>query len=281
MAAAVAIVLEGPLAVPAIACLSAFLHDWGIGKNAPPDFSDLNSYFANYQFGQQRMQDAIDSHLGFLTDVTNNYANLQAAWQDPIVFNDKTYTLADLANSFFPDKEHHDVEYRKIYDPMYLHHQKSVWNLAIMKCCSLYWHYARVIASPLTNYDRQPYRSAVEYAQKEFYSNAGSGGALPSYPGSYLRVNLYNDFYHLYQWDLGIDGYPFPDAASDILFIDDTPGHIINPKGLFNRSYVFQQFHTTKPDFSGGHELASTPDHDFADSDDFNFTGGLFPDLTH
>jgi hypothetical protein len=227
------------------------------------------------------MQDAIDSHLGFLTDVTNNYANLQAAWQDPIVFNDKTYTLADLANSFFPDKEHHDVEYRKIYDPMYLHHQKSVWNLAIMKCCSLYWHYARVIASPLTNYDRQPYRSAVEYAQKEFYSNAGSGGALPSYPGSYLRVNLYNDFYHLYQWDLGIDGYPFPDAASDILFIDDTPGHIINPKGLFNRSYVFQQFHTTKPDFSGGHELASTPDHDFADSDDFNFTGGLFPDLTH
>jgi hypothetical protein len=63
--------------------------------------------------------------------------------------------------------------------------------------------------------------------------------------------------------------------------MDDTPGHIINPDGLFNRSYVFQQFHTTKPDFSGGHELASTPDRDFADSDEFNFTGGLFPNLTH
>ncbi|HLL42237.1 MAG TPA: hypothetical protein VK369_03820, partial [Segetibacter sp.] len=75
-------------------------------------------------------------------------------------------------------------------------------------------------------------------------------------------------------------GYPFPDAASDILFIDDTPGHVINPNGLFNRSYVFQQFSTTKP-FFNAHELANTPDRDFADSDDFNFTGGLFPNLTH
>jgi hypothetical protein len=81
--------------------------------------------------------------------------------------------------------------------------------------------------------------------------------------------------FELTWWNLGIGGNAFPDAASHILFMDDTPGHIINPEGLFNRSYVFQQFSTTKPNFNGGHELASTPDRDFADSDDFNFTGGM------
>jgi hypothetical protein len=78
-------------------------------------------------------------------------------------------------------------------------------------------------------------------------------------------------------WNLGINGYAFPDEASNILFMDDTPGHITNPEGLFNRSYVFQQFSKQKPNFNGGHELGHGSLND--QFDDFNFTGGVFPQL--
>lgn len=94
-----------PLVVPSLACLSAFLHDWGIGKNTPPGLAPLNNFFAEYQGGHLQMKIALDEHLGFLTEETDNYANLRAAWQDPIKFNGGTYTLADLAKSVFPDKK--------------------------------------------------------------------------------------------------------------------------------------------------------------------------------
>ncbi len=59
-------------------------------------------------------------------------------------------------------------------------------------------------------------------------------------------------------------------------------GHSINPDGLFHRSYVFQQFATKKPeDFKKAHEISSDRAYGFfAGSDDWNFTGGMFPQLT-
>ena len=119
-------------------------------------------------------------------------------------------------------------------------------------------------------------KTAVEYARNEFYSD-------PKYAGSYLRGHLNGvGDYIFYYWDLGINGNPFPPAAIKALFKDDTPGHIINPDGLFNRSYVFEQFNITKPDFTYyTHELSNDPNADFNTSaDDWHFTGGLFPELT-
>ncbi|CAA9498356.1 MAG: hypothetical protein AVDCRST_MAG96-1839 [uncultured Segetibacter sp.] len=74
----------------------------------------------------------------------------------------------------------------------------------------------------------------------------------------------------------------------DTLFVDDTPDHVIDPRGLFNCSYVFEQFSFTKPrflpgrspDFPGWHELATDPRQDFATlANDWEFTGGMFPRL--
>ena len=144
-----------------------------------------------------------------------------------------------------------------------------------MKCCSYYENYHLSINTP-----ENPAAQFYLYSQNTFY---------PANKGIYVRgdISYYNDDgtidWSLIYYNLGIGGYAFPDKAAAVLFMDDTPGHIINPDGLFNRSYVFQQFSITKPKFKV-HELASYPndrDNNFADSDDWNFTGGYFPRLTH
>ncbi len=273
IASAAAVATGNVAVIPAFAFISAFLHDWGIGKDRPLDLAGVNGFFGDYQGAQLKMQTAIDKHFGFLTEVTDNYANLRAAWKDPIVFNDKPYVLADLAKMYFPDKKDHSVEYYKIYDPMVLHHQKSVWNLATMRCCQLYRHYSFNVTT-----DTTPAGVLLSWARNEFYTK---------YKGSYVRAELasYNTEdqtidWTVYQYDLGIGGNPFPDAASNVLFVDDTPGHIINPNGLFNRSYVFEQFSVTKPALIYGHELGDDGIGNLnPNADDWTFTGGLFPDL--
>ena len=265
LAAAGAIASGGAAAVPAFAFLSAILHDWGIGKDKPGNL--LDDVFATFQFGHVRMQLAIEQKLSHLVDPANNYSNLTAAWTNPIEFNGATYTIGDLASSNFPGL---GDDYNALQTAAILSFQKALWNLVIMKCCSYYenYHTSVQIKKPMT---------LTQYAQQTFY---------PANKGVYLRAQLtyYDDQineFELIYWNLGIGGNPFPDEASNILFYDDTPSHVINSDGLFNRSYVFEQFSTTKPDFSKGHELSNSPDDDFAAGDDWDFTGGVFPDLTH
>jgi hypothetical protein len=73
------------------------------------------------------------------------------------------------------------------------------------------------------------------------------GRVLDIEPGDYR-------YFQLVKWQLGIGGYAFSDEACDILFMDDSPGHIINPDGLFRRDYVFKQFSRTKPLFLYDHD---------------------------
>lgn len=259
-------------AMPAIAIFSDILKDWGMGKNRPPELNPLNGFFRVFEDGQLAMEKAIDEKLANLVEAGNNYGNLRGAWATPIVFNGKTYTLADLANTQFPDKNQNDTS--KIFDAMYDHNSRAVWNLAIMRCCTYYENYHFSIGT-------MEKKDIVTYGWQTHY---------PKYKGTYLRANYTgtdnggNPQYELIYWNLGIGGYAFPDAASNILFKDDTPGHIINPDGLFPRSYLFEQFSTTKPEFlRKANELATIESgNDFnSAANDWNFTGGLFPGLTH
>jgi hypothetical protein len=263
MASAAAVATANPEVVPALACLSAFLHDWGIGKDKP---ISLDGEFAVFEFGHEKMQFELEQKLSSLVDPTENYKNLLTAWKDGIVFNGNTYTIGDLASRHFPGL---GDEYNILQSAAHTSFKKSLWNLVIMKTCSYYenWH----------KYDIEigKHDFITSYAQKTFY---------PEYKGVYLRAIFTNtdantNYFELIYWNLGINGYAFPDEATNILFMDDTPGHIINPDGLFNRSYVFQQFSMQKPDFTAGHELANSPNANFSNSDDFNFTGGMFPKL--
>jgi len=72
-------------------------------------------------------------------------------------------------------------------------------------------------------------------------------------------------------------GMVIPWCGRGILFKEDTRGHIINEAGLFNRSYVFEQFSTRKFEFPNGHELGNGQIGNLNPAaDDFEFRGGFF-----
>lgn len=263
---ALAVGSGGAAAMPAIAFLSAILHDWGFGKDKPDTLEDV---YAEFEFGRVAMQDAIEDKLSDMVDPTDNYSNLQEAWKNPIEFQGTMYTLKHLGSEKFTLGSY----YNKLHDAAYTQMKRAIWNLLILKCCTFYrYTYNQYI------YDN---RTFVEWARQEFY---------PKNKGVYLRGFKLEEGssprgYRVVYWNLGIGGNPFSDTASHILFLDDTPDHIINPKGLFHRSYVFEQFFHEKPSFlfhdSDGntyHELATDPNQDFGTlADDWEYTRGLFP----
>ena len=261
LASAAALATLNPEVIPALACLSAVLHDWGIGKDKA---RGLNGEFAVFEFGHEKMQFAIEQKLSSLVDPASDYSNLKTAWKDSITFNGTTYTIGDLASSHFPGL---GDKYNELQSAAHTSFKKSLWNLVIMKTCSYYENYHTHATTP------KHIGAIDEYAQKQFY---------PANKGVYLRARYVDtdpdtNTSLLVYWNLGIGGYAFPDEANNVLFMDDTPGHIINPDGLFNRSYVFQQFSTRKPVFHAGHELGHGSLSD--EFDGFNFTGGMFPRL--
>ena len=136
-----------------------------------------------------------------------------------------------------------------------------------MKCCTYYENWSEGATTPKRN------GALLEYAQQTFY---------PANKGVYCTGQITgsdddSNYYELIYWNLGIGGNPFPDEAINILFMDDTPGHIINPDGLFNRSYVFEQFSITKPTFEYGHELGNDEIGNLnLNADDWEFTGGIY-----
>ena len=115
----------------------------------------------------------------------------------------------------------------------------------------------------------------------------------PGDKARYLRgyFSFTNEYYYYGWWLFSFDGRELPPAAAAELFKDDTPGNIISPTGLFNRDYVFKQFHREKPSFEFGpdehyHDLRKDlelgPDLSSGfdlDADNYAFTGGDFPQL--
>lgn len=157
---------------------------------------------------------------------------------------------------------------------MYNHHKKAIWNLALMKCCTMPSAFFGI---------KRADRSPTQYAREDFYSD-------PKYKGAYLRGHYNKDLdsYYFQYWYLSIDGYTmFSPEAADVLFIADTPDHPVNPNGLFNRSDVYKQFSVVKPKYEGYHELTKeyvfypqgNLNFDYT-GDDWTFTGGMFPELT-
>lgn len=62
--------------------------------------------------------------------------------------------------------------------------------------------------------------------------------------------------------------------SPNTLFKDDVKGHIINPDALFDRDYVYKQFHAQKPAF-GDYCDVRWSSYQY-DCSDFTFTGDIF-----
>lgn len=264
--------VENPFAVPAIAIAGASIKQWILASERP---AGLDGQFAEFALGHNRMQKAISDTLLTLADETDNYKNLREGFKEAIPFNGKNYTLNDLADSQFPTKNK-GTEYVNMRTAAYDRFRKYLWNMMIMKAgtmtYSAYW-------SP--GWGGGP----TKWARDTFYPD-------PRYKATYLRgfYNTFTEQFYVRYWYFAFDGRELsPDAAKE-LFKDDTPENTINPKGLFNRDFVFKQFHREKPDFLGYHELrkdlnigpnvGSGDGHDFdTEADNYTFTGGDFPML--
>ena len=270
--------VELPFVGPALAVGAEAIKQWHFEHESN---TSLDSKFGTFQLGYDAMHTAISDKLLTLADATDNYRNLREGWKD-FEFLGKKYTLLDLAGAHFPSNEqdiNRGTEYVALRTAATERFKRYLWNAMIIKAGEMesrgtYWGEER----PNTG-------GAGGWARREFYSD-------PRYAGAYLRGFYDHTFDHYYfrYWEITIDDVPLSADVAAQLFIDDTPGNIINSKGLFPRDYVFKQFHKEKPeflpagyfDFSKDLFLHHDPYLDFDESaDNYVFTGGEFSELTN
>ncbi len=279
----------GPAIGAVVAITSENIKKWTAPGALPPT---LDAKFAEFKLGHLQMQLTISAMLLALADYKDNFKNLREGWKDPIDFNGQKYTLQDLVNAQFPTVNE-GIAYGALRTAAYDRFRRQIWNVMIAKAGSMtrsnYWGVPIIDPNDINNFIKPTYYGrTVYYAQEENKS-------------TYLRGWYANKFdsYYFSKWWFQFDGRDLSDDAAKELFKDDTPGNITNPTGLFNRDYVFKQFHTEKPDFrvwdivdgsqhyydlrkdlDWGRNNKYTDALGFVDlPDDFEFTGGEFPQL--
>ena len=269
---------EIPGAGPAIAIVGENIKKWTSSDHP----ANLEAEFSEFVLGHNQMQKAISDTLLTLADETDNYKNLREGWKSEIPFNGKKYTLRDLAGSQFPTVDQ-GVKYTALRTAAYDQFRKYIWNVMIIKAGTL--NYSAYWFRDIGSND-----SPTQYGRDEHYKD-------DRYKSTYLRgwwCNFCNEFYYRYFY-FEFDGRELSPAAAKELFKNDTPENIINPGGLFDRDYVFHQFHKEKPDWRGYYALRKdlnktkgTTSHDDFRHDSFGFdpaadggvlTGGDFPML--
>jgi len=279
---------EIPGAGAAIAIAGDNIKTWVTG-NVP---GNLDATYIEFVNGHLKMQTAITDFLLKLADKGKPedpgypYQNLKEGFKEDITFNNKTYSLSDLATSQFPSDANGE-DFVALRAAAFKKFKQHMWNVMLIKTGAMYHNYENWYIScdhdvicPIP--DQKP---PSKYATEEFYND-------PRYKATYLRGFYSSDVYHFLYWYFEVDGAELSVQAANELFQDDYPGHIINPEGLFLRDYVFKQFHREKPDFTDqyeGHyyELPSNADAPCCSNQDFNqdadnyvFSGGDFKMLT-
>ncbi|MFD2572723.1 hypothetical protein ACFSUS_18935 [Spirosoma soli] len=279
-------VLEGaleefPLLGAAIAAAVEQLEKWEFSEKG----NKVDATIAEFAKGFSDMHAEVQRYLTELISTKDingndtNYQKLREAFKEGYIeFNNKKYTLRDLAENYFPmkDKDEDRKQYQALIDAAFLRFKKSLWNAMFIKAADFHSSYNFSVRC-----DQSPYR----YATKEFYPDKNYPIQAASYlRGYYLKLT---DRYEFAYWYFTFDGKALPEGAAEILFKDDVRGNIINPKGLFDRDYVFKQFHREKQDFGIYHDLRTDSNwrcddgFDFDhNTDNYEFTGGEFHVLT-
>lgn len=267
---AVAIANGQPLVVPAVGFLSAEIKEWLNNKGSRP--SNLTDVFVEYALSHLAMQEAMEKQLAHYLDETNNHANLRAAWNKSFQAQGSTYKVSDLAKPEHAFPGIGDL-WTALKETAALEFKKRMWNLIVMKTCSYYRNWSTQYNTSGNN-GTDPFDELADYVRRSLYID---------HPGVYARRNFVAKnvqgglTIQIDYWNLGLNGNEFPKSVCDLLFRDDTVGHIIRPDALFPRDYVFKQFSLTKPDLHQGlnSNWKEIPNGD----NDWNFTGGYFPEL--
>ncbi|MBC3787882.1 hypothetical protein [Spirosoma utsteinense] len=269
-AAAVATAVELPFAGAAIAIAGESIKKWTSGDRP----TGLAGAVADFATGVNQMQLAIYDTLNTLIAVKDNYANLRNAFaKGPIADpNDPTkkYTLRNLAEAQIPNKDLDGGNYTTQFNAAYKRFRQYYWNVMLVKTAEMNYK----------NFELYDTISPARHARDTHY---------PANPATYMRGTYYaNDIFYNRSYYLTVDGRELSPALGRKLFIDDTPGNIINKDALFPRDYVFKQFRTERYDFGGYYDvrrdlnLYGYPDYSKnydPSTEDYVFTGGAFPQL--
>ena len=266
---AAAIASGQPLVVPAVGFLSAEIKEW-LNKGSRP--SNLTDVFVEYALSHLAMQEAMEKQLAHYLDETNNHANLKAAWNKSFQAQGTTYKVSDLAK---PEPACPGVGdlWTALKEAAALEFKKRMWNLIVMKTCGYYRNWSTMYKTNSTTLPAATDELA-DYVRRSLYTD---------HPGVYARRDFVDKteqgglVFSIDYWNLGLNGNEFPKSVCDLLFRDNTLGHVTRPDALFSRDFVFKQFSLTKPDLHQGinSNWKEIPEGD----NDWNFTGGYIPEL--
>lgn len=244
----------------AIAIAAGEYEKWGSEKSQG---GTVDAAFGEYTKILLELYEKVDNSLSVLQDPSNNYANLKEAFKNggSIEFNGKKYTLSDLASSNFPAKG--SQQFVSLLKPAELSFKRSLWNAITVKAGEMRtWD---------TSWSVYTYGSDPRKIIRDLYANNDD------IPAAYFR-GYYSNFWgrtYLREYTFYFDGRKLDADAAQELFKDDIRGHIINPAALFDRDYVYKQFHVQKPDFGDYCDVALEQSSDYYDCSDFTFTGGI------
>jgi hypothetical protein len=257
--------------VPAMGFLSAEIKEWINGPNRPSNFPDV---FTQYELSHLAMQEAMEKQLAHYLDETNNHANLRAAWNKTFQVQSATYKVSDLAKPDHAFPGLGDI-WNSIKATATTEFQKRLWNLIIMKTCNYYasGSFAFYYTTSATT-EPAAENELADYVRRGLYTTNPGVYAIRNYTGNDQDTG--GLIFEVAYSNFGLNGNEFPKAVCDILFRDDTLGHIIRPDALFPRDYVFKQFSFTKANLGQNSNWEEIP---FGDID-WVFTGGYFPELT-
>ncbi|GAB3224254.1 hypothetical protein [Spirosoma arcticum] len=270
--ASLGVATAGVVALYAVA--AEVVKKFAFGESRP---HDLDGVFADFKTGHDKSHYALVDALYILADDTDNYRNLRDKWTKEYEFNGKTHTYQDFAIAGAFPSESKGTAFVALKDAAYRDFKKSFWNVMIAKAGKLE---NTVYFSFYAKKGDHAGQTPSEFARNHLYKNEVD-------LASYLRgwYDRFGDRYYYRWWFFTFDGRKMPPDLADELFMDDTPEHIINPNGLFNRDYVYKQFHTEKPDFIDYYDLPNERNWEEGDADsnsyqfnpnpDFEFKGGI------
>jgi hypothetical protein len=213
--------VTGVVGAFAAAFLSGMVSWWT--SIAPPS---LNSAFSSYLQRFSASYQAVDAQLASYSQ------DIAANWYFGFSWNGAGATLQSLSNGSFPPED--DPKFEKARSAALLALDQNLWTYILASTQNIYlWDMGDPI---IINTDPTAWAQSFYAAHPAYYVTwAWQDGSGCGNESGWL----------IQEYNIGSGAvYPFKDGsisagACQYLFIDSTPGTIINPNGLFTRAQVF------------------------------------------
>lgn len=209
--------------------LCSVVSDWG--DTVPPDLAQTFS---------EEMIRFDKSHVQLDKDISVYWNDPASYWEKTFTWNDLTITLGQLATIDFPSQS--DPKFYEFAKVSLFGLDQAVWAETLKMLCN--------------NSKFSPYNDCnCVVVNKKTDMNQWYKDLLSQHPSRYATWYWHKDtgLFDHDEWHVNESTLNFktgnenhfeeiPSGACEYLFINSTPGVVINPNGLFTREYVFDSF---------------------------------------